>query len=152
MRTFFLVLAYLVAFCVLVLLCAVVLSGCGSTTITRDSSTVTTVRDTVLWVVPSEISDTVYLNQDNTGASVKGRDTVIRVQYFPKEHRVYVTARPDTVFLKYKDTTTVTQTNVTIKEKTFWERVTGWVGSQVFTLAAIAGVVILILFIIRRKS
>lgn len=93
--------------------------GCKSAPIYRE----TRIIDTVFSIAPPEIHDTLRATTNDSGVvsadRINGRDTVIKVRYYPKTNTVTVYAKPDTVRLKYRDTTLIWKT-------TYKEESNGW--------------------------
>lgn len=82
------------------------LFGCKSAPEYRE----TRIIDTVFSVAPPPIHDTLRaINYDTVVVAnrINGRDTVIKVRYYPRTNTITLYAKPDTVRFKYRDTTVV---------------------------------------------
>lgn len=127
----------------LALMCAVIfaLAGCKTTPVYRE----TRIIDTVLSVAPPAIHDTLRAVDYDTvvvAERINGRDTVIKVRYYPKTNTVTVYAKPDTVRLKYRDTTVVYK-EAAKEESSVWP----WL-----IVIVIFGIVGLYMYIMREKA
>lgn len=116
--------------------------GCKSAPEYRE----TRIIDTVLSVAPPAIHDTLRATTNDSGVvsadRINGRDTVIKVRYYPRTNTVTVYAKPDTVRLKYRDTTIVW------KQATYKEEGGSWWWLLIVVSAVIVG---LYMYVIRRK-
>lgn len=117
------------------------LFGCKSAPEYRE----TRIIDTVFSVAPPAIHDTLRaINYDTVVVAerINGRDTVIRVRYYPRTNTVTVYAKPDTVRFRYRDTTVI------YSEKTYRQDGIGWL--WLITIVVVGGAVYII-YVIRRK-
>lgn len=117
------------------------LFGCKSAPEYRE----TRIIDTVFSVAPPPIHDTLRaINYDTVVVAnrINGRDTVIKVRYYPKTNTVTVYAKPDTVRLKYRDTTLIW------KQTTYKEEGGSW---WWLIIVGIFGVVMFYMWLMRRK-
>lgn len=85
--------------------------------------------------------DTVY--KIVYGEKIVQKDTVIKVKFIPKEKKIYIYVKPDSVTFYDIDTVFVTRTD----EQTFWENIKE---NSLYILVG-AGLIISIFFLIRSK-
>jgi len=124
----------------LILLIALLFSSCKSAPEYRE----TRIIDTVLSVAPPAIHDTLTaINYDTVIVAdrINGRDTVIKIRYYPRTNTVTLYVKPDTVRLKYRDTTVVYK-EAAKEESSVWP----WL-----IVIVIFGIVGLYMYIMRSK-
>lgn len=115
--------------------------GCKSAPEYRE----TRIIDTVFSIAPPAIHDTLTaINYDTVivAERINGRDTVIRVRYYPRTNTITLYAKPDTVRLKYRDTTVVYK-EAAKEESSVWP----WL-----IVIVIFGIVGLYMYIMREKA
>ena len=123
---------------------ALTLISCSSTQIVQ--TTETTVRDTLLTVVPPAIRDILnaHVNQDSSvtayGVRPGTRDTVSIVHYYPKDRIVTLYVQPDTVRVPFHDTLTVTHNEITEKPPLILE-----VLGYIFGIVIAGGIIVLVM-------
>lgn len=113
--------------------------GCKSTPEYRE----TRIIDTVFSISSPIIYDTLTaINYDTVIAAdrLSGRDTIIKVRFYPRTNTVTVYAKPDTVRFRYRDTTMVYR-EAAVKE-----------GSGPWWWLIIIAAVGLYMYLIRRKK
>lgn len=124
----------------------VVLFGCGTTHYIDKTETI--IKHDTIFVQPPIIKDTISDNNlviDDSGnvfgSKVEGQDTVIKVVYYPKEKRITVEAKPETLLIPITDTVTVSHTTIVTKEP-------GWLETNgIWIIIIIVGLVILLVVI-----
>ena len=102
--------------------------GCGTTRYVDRTETIIK-HDTIRVPVP-EITDTLQAAYDSLlqyihAEQINGKDTIIQIKYFPKEHKIYVSVKPDTIEIIKPDTTQINHSTTVYKEKS-WFEVNAW--------------------------
>ncbi|MBL7997023.1 MAG: hypothetical protein JNL32_00155 [Candidatus Kapabacteria bacterium] len=100
-------------------------AGCGGTVIQREKLVV---KDSIITVVPPVVIDSNLIPHTITDSMIaalrlRGRDTVMSIQYYPQEKRFYVHVQPDTVRIIYRDTTHIVQLIPPAERPSFMQRV-----------------------------
>jgi hypothetical protein len=117
------------------------LAGCSPTVRYIDRvqvDTLTIVPPPVIKELPAQvITDTVII-----GTYVKDTDTVIKIKYYPLEQKFNLKVKPDTIKILRIDTVTTTQIIETEKDE----------GINWYWIAIIAGIVVIIITYLKRRS
>lgn len=115
-------------------------AGCCGTSSVEKAETKTKLSKTTVPV--PEIVDTLEAKTDIIhvyGEKIVERDTVIRVEYYPKEKKIYLKAKPDSIVITKLDTITIYKTTEIVQAPGFWEK-EFW-----YILILIAAVIVLVI-------
>lgn len=119
-----------ILYLLLLLSLLIIISSCSSTRYVDKTETVIK-HDTIKVPVPI-ISDTLEakidpLNDVIHAERINNRDTIIKVQYYPKEKKIFIRVKPDTIIVTKTDTTIVNHTTTITKEPSWLQENGKWI-------------------------